>query len=320
MGQDGTFRYDQLLSDFSVGLGQGDMVMDRVLPPVLEDYQSGKYAIFGPENLTPLDDTRAPGAQAKESRWSISDAAFYCSGHALKDYVPRESQRNGAPNIDLIQNTTLTLTEQILLNKEIAGLAAIVAGMSTYYGAQTATPWDNDSYDPITIVKTQATAIALRVGKRPNVFVCAQPVWDAICENGNVIGRITGAPNLESSAVIPQAVAALLGVDEVIVASAVKNTAILGQAAVNAWVWGEYALLAVRPRLPGQRIMALGATFTWRGALQALAGEGGGATGGRLVERYWVQDRKSDCIEVHDHYDHKIVAQAAGYLFTDCLT
>ena len=315
MGQDGTFRYDQLLTEFSVGVQQGELAMLRVLPPVFTDFQSGKYPIYGPENITPFDDTRAPGTQAKESRWSMTAGTFFCDGHALKDYVPRETQQQGIPNLDVLQDTTQILTEQMLLNKEVAGLAAIVAGMSTYYGAQTAQRWDNDSYDPISIIKAQAAAIALRTGKRPNVLVVSDPVWDAITENANVISRITGAPNLESSMVIPAAVAAVLRVDEVIVASAVKNTALLGQAAVDAWVWGKYALLAVCPPRAGKRIMALGNTFIWRRAW-GLAAQG---DTGRLVERYWVQDRHSDCVEILDHYDQKIIAQEAGYLFTDCI-
>jgi hypothetical protein len=318
--QRGTFRYDQLLTQFSVGLGQGDMVIERVLGVIPVDNQSDKYPVYGPENLTPIEDLRAPGSEAKEASWTVSDGSYYCDGHALKDFVPREKQRAGTPSIDLIQNSLITLTDRINLNQEIAGVAAIVAGMSTYYGAQTATPWDNDSYDPIDIIDTQATAIALRVGKMPNVLVVSKPVWDAIKRNGNVIGRITGAPSLESAKVVPQAVAALLDLEEVIVATGVKNSAIEGQPASNAWVWGEYALLAVRPRLMGQRIVALGGTFHWRAALEALSGQAGQVAGSQLVQRYWVQERNADCVEIHKHYDVKIIAQAAGYLFTDCLT
>jgi hypothetical protein len=316
---DGIFRYDQLLSDLSLKYSNIDFVANRVFPALPRDLKSGKFAIFGPENLTPQEDLRAPGDEAKIARWSVgTPGSYYCDGHAMKDKVNREDQEDVGPNFDLIQETTLNLTERAQLNKEVALVTKLAAGMTgSSLAAQTSTPWDDDDEDPLAIIKAQKLVIALRTGKIPNIFVASAPVWSAISLNANIRGLITGAGTLPAALITPEMFARLLEVDEVIVAGAVKNTAIEGQPASNAWVWGETALLAVRAPTPGQRMVSLGYTFQWRKAMNVLTG--GSAAGFAGVERYYWQPNKADFIEVHEYYDLNIVGAAAGVLFTNCL-
>jgi hypothetical protein len=321
---DGTFRYDQLLSNYSIGLGQGEFVAERVFPVVTVDNPTDKYPVFGPENLTPQDDLRAPGSEAKDANWSMSDDSYSCEGHALRDSVPREKSNNGIPSINLLQNSVLTLTEKVNLIQEINLVAALAAGMTGDSVAdQSGDPWDDDDVDPFVIIDEQMSAIALRTGKKPNVLTISDPVMSKLKLNANVRGLITGAGSVSAAAVTPAQIAAYLGLDEVIVASAVKNSAIQGQAMTGGWVWGDYALLSVRPKVPGLRIMSLGNTFAWSKALTALAGSAGdqGALNGyQMVQRYWWQPTLSDIVEVHKHYDQKLVAKDAGCLFTNCIS
>lgn len=316
---EGIFRYDQLLSELSIKYSNTEFVASRVFPVLPRDLQSGKFAIFGPENLTPQDDLRAPGDEAKLARWSVdTPGTFYCDGHAMKDKVTREGQADAGPNFDLIQETTINLTERAQLNKEVALVTKLAAGMTgASVALQTSTPWDDDDIDPLAIIQAQKLVVGLRTGKMPNIFVASAPVWSAIALNANVRGLITGAGMVTAAKVTPQQFAELIEVDEVIIAKAVKNSSIEGQAASNAWVWGETALLAVRAATPGQRTVSLGYQFVWRKAMDVLTG--GGASGFAGVERYYWQPNKADMIEVHEYYDLNIVASPAGVLFTNCL-
>lgn len=317
---DGTYRYDQLLTTISVRRTPGKMIAEALFPLVPLDNRSGKIPIFGCENLTPQDDLRAPGTPAKVAKTSVTDTPYYIEGHALQDGVPREYQTDVGPTWDLLRSKTTSLTDKVRLNREVALVAALVAGMtSTSLAAQTATPWDNDDNDPIALIKTQIDACQLRGYGRPNVFAISRPVWTAIQGNAYVQGRITGAPNLPSVRVKPAEFAELLELDEVIIGEAVKNTAIQGQTMTGGWVWGEYALLAVRPQTPGPETPALGYHFGWRNALSTLTNGAGVGNGPELVERYWDQKTKTDVVEVHHFIDAKIVAMAAGCLFSDCL-
>jgi hypothetical protein len=321
---EGVFRYDRYLSNLSFRRQnpEAGMVAERVFPNLPVDEKSGHFPIYGTENLTPQDDLRAPGTEAKIARWSVGTPGNYnCDGHALKDSVARENQSDTDPSFDLLEDTTIGLTDKVVLNQEVALVTALAAGMtSASVALQTATPWNDDTMDPLAIIKTQILAVALRVGIKPNIFVASEPVWGAIALNKNIRGLITGAGNLAAAVITREQFAALLGVQEVIVASGVKNTANEGQAASNAWIWGETALLAVRASSPGRRIVSLGYHFVWRKALSTLAGPGAVGGGGyQLVERYWDQPIKADWVEVHKHYDQVILAKDAGCLFTDCL-
>lgn len=313
-------RVDGLLTNLSVKYANGIYVAERCYPALPVDAQSDKYPVYGRQNYVAIDDQRSPGALAREASWSWSEDTYFCEGHALKDYVPRERQNEQNPAFDLIQDTTVYLTDRILLNQEInlvTKLAATLTGTSL--AAQTATPWDNDANDPVAIVRAQGDVIGKRIGMMPNRFCISQPVWTAIRNNAKVKALITGAQSADAANITAQQFAALIGVDQVLIATAVKNTANEGQATESMnWVWGETACLFYCPPAPGRRTVALGYTFHWRGALQGIAG--GSEQGAQFVKRYYWEPNTADVVEVHKYYDQKTVSALAGVLFTDCLT
>ena len=140
--------------------------------------------------------------------------------------------------------------------------------------------------------------------------MCSASVWNAIKNNTNVTARITGAQQLGDSLVTPAQFASLIEVDEVIVAGAVRNTAAEGQAATMAFVWANNALLQYKAPNPGRKTLAVGYTFTWAKAF--------GIGQPQFVNRYFSNERIADVVEVHKYYDSRIVAAAAGVLFTNC--
>jgi hypothetical protein len=312
MSKFGTIKFDQALTNVSIAYKNGVYVAERIAPVVVVGKQTDKYFVYGKERFNVLDDKRVAGGVANESRWTPSSDTYYCDGHALKDYVPREDVVNADPQLDLLTDTTENLKAQILLNQEVNLVAALVAALTgTSLAAQTATHWDNDANDPIALIKAQRLVIAKRTGVNPNVFAVSEPVMSAIANNANVKARITGAQSLQSSLVTAQALAALLEVDEVIVASAVKNTANEGQDPTLDWVWGEDAYLFYRPPSPGRKVLSMAYTFVW-------SPFGNGTS--EYVKRYWWEPNTADVCEVHKYYDLKAVAVDAGVRFSDCLT
>lgn len=307
----GTINFDQALSNLSVAYRNADLVAERVLPRVSVDKPADRYFIYGMENFRVREDLRAPGDEAKESRWTLADAPYICEGHALKDYVPRENTAAADPQLDLLNDTTEVLTDQILLGQEVSVVTVLAAGMAgASLANQVATPWNNNANNPIAIIGAQHAVIQARTGKRPNQFVCSASVWNAIKNNTNVTGRITGAQKLSDALVTPAQFASLIEVDEVLVAGAVQNTAAEGQAAVMAYVWQNMALLQHKAPSPGRKQLSLGYTFTWSKAF--------GVGQPQFVNRYYSQERLSDVVEVHKYYDSRLVATPAGVLFTNC--
>lgn len=314
---EGTFHFDQALTNISVAYRNAAMVADRVFPFVGVDKQSNKYFKHGKDSFRVRDDRRSPGTEARPSRWALSDDNYFCDGHALKDYVPREIEANADMPLNLMSDTTEHLTDQIQLNREDALVTKLVADMT---GASlvdlAAVKWDNDANDPVKEIRKQKENVAKRVGAMPNVLVLSQPVFTAVRQNAKVVNLITGAADLPSALVTTQQLAGLCELQEVIVAACVKDTANEGQAASLDWVWGKRALLFYRPMNPGLKTLSLGYTFRWTKALQAM-GVGGG--GGQGVQRYYWQPTISDVVEVHDYYDLKTVDKEAGALFINAI-
>lgn len=311
MSKFGTIKFDQALTNVSIAYSNAEYVAERVaplVPPVSK--QTDKYFIHGKDHFRVRDDRRAPGGQATESRWKPSNDTYYCEGHALKDYVPREDVANADPQLDLLTDTTEELKEQILLNQEVNLVASLVAALTgTSLASQAATHWDDDLNDPVSIIMAQKLVIGKRCGRRPNVLALSEPVMSAIARNNNV-KTLINAQNLDAARVTPQGLAALLELDEVIVCSAVKDKANEGQTADLDWIWGEDAYLFVRPASPGRKTLSMAYTFVW-------SPFGSGLT--EYVDRYWWQPNKADVVEVHKYYDQKIVAVDAGVRFSDCL-
>jgi len=310
MSKFGTVHIDAALTQVSVGYRNAGFIAERVFPVVPVGKQSDKYFVSGKEIFRVRDDRRAAGAEARESRWTLSNDTFFCSGHALKDYVPREDQVNADPQLDLLTDTTEVLTDQVLLAEEAALVTALAAGATA--ASQATTHWDDDDVDPFAIIETQKLVIAKKIGKMPNVLAVSAPVASALKLNANVRQLVTGAGSVAAALVTMAQIAAYLEVDEVVVGNAVYDTVNEGQNASLNFVWGEYGLLFYRPPNPGRKTTSLGYTFQWNGAF--------GGDQAQFVNRYYWQPNLADVVEVHKYYDQKLVDTGAGILFTDCLT
>lgn len=317
----GAVHIDKALTDVSIRYRNADFVADQVYPVKDVDKQSDKYYVYGKENFRVRGDLRTPGSESNQSKWSVSSDNYFADGHSLKDGVPREKGVNADPALDLMIDTTEFLTEQRMLNRESQLVAKLVADLTgTSLASQTSTRWDDDSNDPIALIRAQRYVIAKKIGRFPNVAVFSAPVFNAIINNAHMIGRVTGAQDITATLITAKQLAIMLEVDEVLIAGAVYDTAQEGLTASLDFVWGVKALLFYRPPSIGLRTLALGAHFRWRKALSALAGAvpAGMSDSGLFVETYYWPPTKSDMVEVHEYVDQKTICADAGVLFTVC--
>ena len=207
-------------------------------------------------------------------------------------------------------DSTLALTDVILLNKEIALVAALVAALtpidlsaSTYANA-----WDNSTgTDPISQIDAAKETIQLATGQRPNTLLMSRPVWRGTRNNSTVKSRVSGAlEGIDKTLITPAQFAATCEVDNVIIGEAINVTSKPGQAISSSYVWGKYALLFYQPPSPGLRTVALGYEFRW------MAGQMGS-----VVYTDHSTRRHATWIEAHQYYDEHVIAPAAGVLWSN---
>jgi hypothetical protein len=298
-------RFDGLLTKVSIAYKNGNFVASRVFPEVPVDAQSGKYLKAGKHHLRPAQDLRAPGAVANEIEWQLSSDLYFCDGHAEKTVIPDEWRGNG---LDLDTTGTENLTQHQDLNADVNLFNIVTAGLVAVDVTAAGKAFDNDANDPIAYLQDARNTKAKTMGVAPNVLLLSKPVFTAIKRNANVASRITGAADLASANVTAVQLAGLLELDEVIVAETTQLTSNEGAADAGDFIWGKYGLLFYRPRTPAQGVLSLGYTLTWRVGMK-----------GRAVRKYRIEERTADAIESQRYYDHKIVAEDAGVLLSNCI-
>ena len=309
---------DQALTNLSIGYQNAEFVAERVFPQFPVDKQSNKYFVHDMERFRVVDDHRRPGSAPGEIDWTLSTDSYYCDGHGRRDVIPVEDISNADEAVDLEITSTETLTEQIYLAREVNLVAMLASGMSPT--PLTSARWDVDSNDPIPVIEAAKENAQKLTGKRPNCLLLSRPVWRAVRNNANVVGRITGARQLADSLVIPSQFQELVEVDDLIIADAVKLTSVKGQTNALDFIWGKYALLFYRPPAMGRKVLALGAHFRWNVLAWDPSNPDRQGGVGQFIEKWYSQDRKATIIDACVYYDQKIISTAAGTMWSDCVS
>jgi len=303
---------DTALTDVSVGYGSPEFVAEQVAPTVPVRKQSDKYFIYDStrEVLRAQDDARAPGAEANEVDFQMSNDSYFCNDHALESIVPDEERDNADSPIQPEIDKTEFLTNVILLNQEVALVAKLVAGITA--NAAAGVVFTTDTSTPLVYAKTARLAVMDAIQKPANTIVVDNKVYEALAQHPEIIDRIKystvpGNPALATK----EALAKLFLVDRFLVSAAVKNTAAKDATASVSAVWGTTMFFLHVPPRAGLKVVAAALTFAWNAP---------GANRGVTVETWRDNPRKGNMVRVQKYYDQKIVAALAGYRLTGCIS
>ena len=298
---------DQPLNNVSVGYVNDDYFAEKLLPVTPVQKQSGRYWVFGKEKFHRYETIRHAKSEAREiAPWSLSNNAYFCDDHSLKDAISDEEKSN-ADNTDLEINTVENLTDAILLDLEIRAMNLLMGPSSSVPGVTLSgtSQWsDYINSDPIAAVEAQKVSIKQAIAKTPNTLAVSFPVYSVLRQHPKIIDRfkytqvgILQADHLKSA----------FDVDNFWVLGAEYDIANEGQSPSLTWVWGKNALLAYVPTAPQRLQPALGYAFRWLFGAPDLQGT--------MTKRYRVESKAADVIEVHRYDDIQVVAPQAGFAF-----
>ena len=145
-------------------------------------------------------------------------------------------------------------------------------------------------------VDTAKDAVRKDVGKIINVAVMSFAVFTKV----SLVTKVLDAIKYTQLGVATvDLISRYLGVEQIRIGMAVKNTANLGQAAVMADIWGKFAVLAYVEATAGLWGMTFGKTFQ---------------KGDYAVRTYTDLAKKTDFFEPDAMWDENLVAVDAGYL------
>lgn len=261
---------------------------------------------------------RGVGARAIQVGYGVSTDSYLCDlwsvGKPIDDQVranedsPLNSDRNAMQFVSRLERMNREKQFKTALWGSGVGWTTNLTGntsASNIEGAQTFAQWNDNDAAPIDDIATMKMVMQKLTGFEPNVLALGRPAWEALKKCDQILDRITGgSTSINPAHVTKSMVAALLEVEEIIVLSAVENTAGHGVTMVGDYIFGKDGLLMFRDKTPGIETATACRTITW----QQYAGN---ANGTRILK--WRDEPiHSDQIEVESTYVHKMVAPDLG--------
>jgi hypothetical protein len=302
-------------------------VADKVFPVVPVQHQSNVYYTYDRGSFNrPQMKERAPGTRVERIGYTTSTATYNAKVFALGHSIDEQVRANADAMIDLDMNATILLNNQVLLQKEVAWSNAFFTsgvwtsqstGVSSGPSGSQFLQWNNSSSTPITDVRSMKRSIVLASGNvgEPNKLVLGRQVYDTLLEHPDIVARVLynqKAGDGDPAVVAKQTLASLFEVEEVLVMSAIQNSAVEGASESNAFIGGKTAMLAYVPKTVGLNTPAAGLNFSWTGL------EGSNATGSRIVTYEWLPTRSTE-VEIEIAYTYQKVSGDLGGFFISAI-
>jgi hypothetical protein len=296
--------------DYMLGADQEGFIAGKLLPEFPVELQSAQYPIIKKGAFLKIQDTkRAMGAGYSRDDYNWDFDNYATEEHGRESVLDDRKKKLYARYFDLEVVGTRRATDQILRAKE-ARVAALL--FSTTYITQTAdvsTQWNTiASAAPQSDVETAKTAMRAASGLIPNVGACSKKVFDTImlCASIKDMLKYTNPVELGGYEVKRRLLAQILGLDEVLVAGAMKDTADEGLTTVLADIWDDeyFGLYRVYGGMDLE-VPCVGRTFRWTAEQPA---------GTLVTEAYREEKIRSNVIRVRGDMVEKLVFAGAGYL------
>jgi hypothetical protein len=256
---------------------------------------------------------RAPGTESAGAGYGLSTASYSATVLALHKDIADQIRLNADAPLNMDSDATKFLTQHMMIQRDLDWATNHFSG-GTWSGSTTGgditpgTKWDASGATPIENIDEQANSVEAKTGFRPNVLVLGVDAYSALKNSADVVDRIRYT---QTGVVTEDILAGLLGVEKVLVARGVYNSANEGATDSFGRIFtGDTALLLYRPSSPSLMTPSAGYTFAWTGY------QGAGPDGQR-VSRFRMDHLRSDRIEMEMAYDQKVVSATLGARFVN---
>ena len=260
---------------------------------------------------------RGIGAPAIRQGYGVSQRSFICDLWSVGKDIDDQQRANADSPLNQDRTAMKFVSRASVMNREKSFKEAFWAAgkwttdlagdanASDIEASSTLMQWDNDNATPIDDMEVMKSVMEKLTGYTPNVLAIGQPVWRGLKKCPQILDRITGgSTSINPAKVTRQMVASLLEIEDLVVLSAVENTAGHGNEMVGDYIFGKQGLLMYRDADIGVETPTACRTFTWR--------QYAGNRNGTRILKWRDESVHSDIIEVESTYDHHIVAPDLG--------
>jgi len=307
---------DTALTDFTVAYFQSDdsFVGGQFAPTVPVGKQSNKYYVYDKaESLRSDARTRAPNTESAVRNYTLTQDKYFCDVVSIASDVSEQIRANADPALDPEEDAAAICAQDITIKMEndfaTAAFATSIWGTDVVGGTDF-TKWSDASSTPIEDVSTGLNTVEEETGYTPNTLVLGAKVLNLGLRNHpDIIARLPdNAPRVVSTA----ALATMFGVERILIAKAIQNTADEGATASLSRILGNHVLLAHVDPNPGLRSPTAMRRFSWSG----LTGMSEGVRTKRL-EMPWKDALPR--VETDAAYDFKVTGSDLGYFLSEAV-
>lgn len=316
----GAMYVNELLTNVSVGWMQRPekFVAMRAFARVPVQRESARYAEFDRGDM--LRDemaVRGPSAESAGTGYRVSTTPYHCEVWALHKDVDNRDRTNAMRPFNPDRDAARFLAQKALIKMDVEWAAAF-GGTGLWTGSTTGSDltagtefgaFDDVSSTPIETVSEQQVEVESNTGFLPNVLVVNRRGWIALKNHPDIVDRVK---HTNPNAITTEQVARLMDLDEILVASAVRNTAQEGEAASVDYIFGNHAVLLYRTSTPAIDEPSSGYVFAWEGLE--------GSTDGVTVSTIDMPLKKATRHEIETAFDMKVVAPITGVAFRNVVS
>ena len=304
---------DRPLTDMSIGFLQnpGDFIARRVLPIKTVAKQSDRFFKFVAADFARDDaQLRQAGEESNGSGFTLSNDTYFAEKYALHVDLSYDELVNQDEAVELEANSVEFLAHQMLIKHErIFAAVCWATGVwaENVTGAAT-TKWDDyTGSNPIQVIDRAKRNVHLKSFKTPNKLILGHDVYLALKEHPDLVSRVQYTSDASIDTTL---MARRFGVDEVIVAKGVLNSASEGKDATMGYLLDpKSALLLHSPPSVGRMTAAAAVSFAWTGAPNLPRPMG------VVSRRFEMDELQSRRIETEIAVDVKITGADLGVFF-----
>jgi hypothetical protein len=316
---------DAALTNISVAFLQNadHFAAGKVFPNVPVSKQSDRYFVFDRGDFNRDEaQVRAPGTESAGGGYELDNTpTYFANVFAYHHDVPDQVRANADPAVDVERAAAEYVTHKMLIQREKLWATNFFSagkwtndydGVASSAGTSEVIQWsDQTSGDPIGDIRFAKTAILQSTGFMPNKLVLSQPVMDALVDHPDIVDRVKYATSTTASPAMvnEQTLAALFGLDQIVVTRAIENTANQGATATHSFIGGKKALLCYAAPTPSLMTPSAGYQFSWSGFM--------GQTNafGFATKRFYMDHLESTRVEAQAAYDMKLVSADLGFFW-----
>lgn len=301
---------DVILSKYSRGYRNSEMISHRLFPRVPIPNRYMKTIAFGKESFRLLNTRRSPGSKKKRIQYGFSTDPVSLYQEALEGVVAEEHQQEAekVPNVNLGQGAIKTVmdVEDLNLEVEAANLALDAdnydpGSVEALLGSD---KWSHADSNPLKVINDARATVRRRIGRKPNTLVLPSDGFDALCDNPKIRDQFK---YVSKDSISEEMLARYFKVKQVIVGDGVYLPETAGDDDEALDIWGNSAVLAYVP-LDGATYNEPSFAYTYE--LMGMP---------EVRTPYWDNTVDSWIYPVKLERRPKIVGADAGFLIKDIL-